>query len=203
MKKSVLTKAVLIGLVAETVLMGSVHHVLADTFNSSKDWADSTYTAKDGTVTTYTEISSLPGNGSFIYEWTQSVSFDPAATAVTSADLFLTYSGVKENSNAELWAFDNDNLVSTKPISLNPAADGVWVTQIFNIQSLFTSFPITSVTLALHLSETTPGIDSIWLDKSVIKGNYTAVAPVPIPSSMLLLGTGVAGLMFTGRRKRQ
>ena len=64
-------------------------------------------------------------------------------------------------------------------------------------------------TLALRLAETTSQDDVIWIDQSVLSGEYTPVttggenggtSSVPEPTTMILLGTGIVGL--AGFRKK-
>jgi hypothetical protein len=46
-------------------------------------------------------------------------------------------------------------------------------------------------------------VDWSRIDASGIKGDYTDTAPVPEPATMLLLGTGLAGMAAAGKRKKK
>ncbi|SPD74960.1 putative PEP motif anchor domain protein [uncultured Desulfobacterium sp.] len=189
MKKMILTSGALANLLAAMVLLLCVNPALAALFEDSYDWNSSgTFQGR-----TYQEI----GNNSsmFNYEWSQTINFAPAAAEVNWATLTLSYIKNSHTPTGEYWFLsDNNNLKIGNLVH----SENQWEDQDFDISFLFTSSPVNSFTLALKLTENTTGMDKIYLDKCLIYGDYT---PVPIPPTVLLMGTGLAGLIAIRRRR--
>lgn len=174
------------------------------TYTSSLDW--NTFTSSDKDPVTYTPIIDI-GN-LFTYSWTQTIDFFPNTVTIDSATVYLTHKGNADKDKewslkGEIWVLsvdgNDDRMVETLEFSNNK-----WVTQDFQIdKTLLEGFSGTSITFALKLYETTQWIDVLWLDKSVITGNFTQnAAPVPIPGTALLLGTCLLGLVGIGSRRK-
>jgi hypothetical protein len=189
-------KKVIFGcLVTGLVLLGQVGQGAAAVVENTYDWH------------TYTDNSGRTYDTLYDYQtqklaWTQTLTFDPAAAKINSATLTLTYTSNWQIPYLEFWILSGNN--SQKIGNLDTALCS-WKDQTFDVYNIIKSFSGTSFTFALKLSENTKDLfcfshDSIKLDKSVIKVNYS---PVPVPSSVLLLGSGLLGLVAAGRRQQR
>jgi len=190
MKRIVLTMMIL-GLVA-----GVAGTCYATSFTDIVDFSGS---GTDGTRT-YFELSGS-GSPEFVYPYSHEIDFAPPAQSINSATLTISHKGNSANSG-EAWF-----ITGTGPVFLgalaNSTAGGAWVDQAFDLSNLLGSISGDTWTLELILHENTTGTDKLWIDKSVLTGDYTASsssAPVPEPASMLLFGSGL--LAYAGLRKR-
>jgi len=132
--------------------------------------------------------------GNFVYTYSHDVTFSPFVARITSAEIILSH---KKNSDTpgEVWLISGGT--DTYIGQLN-WSENSWVDQSFSVpEPLFGVISGGSWSLEVRLTEETTGTDKIWLDKSVLSGEYI---PVPIPSAMLLLGSGLVGLVVIRRR---
>ena len=185
---------------------------------------------KNAPQRSYLEVSNL-------YTYSHKVSFDPAADQVLSAQLLLSHKGNDHREKdtgqdngfkpAELWFLSSQNDIY---IGQLVKSENGWVDQSFVLPAdLLAGISGPSWTLALKVGETTDGIDTLWLDKSVLSGTYSYAAQqppqgdetpilggetiggppllngastVPEPTTLVLLGSGLLGLAGVARRKR-
>jgi len=173
---------------------------LAETmpFSDTVDWA---IQSKDGRTAV-----KIFAPTSFTYQ--HSILFDPQALEITDATLTLSHYGNKYTKEA--WLLFNDNSVQ---IGVLTNSDNVWVDQEFILdESLWDTIFGPNWVLELMLIEGSgdDNRDNIYLDKSVLDGNYVLDSPVvtgapahtPEPCTMLLLGAGIVGYAGTRIRKR-
>lgn len=134
------------------------------------------------------------------FSYTHSVNFAYPAIDVTSAFLKLTYADVSHSG--EVWVVQGGS--SKTYIGTLDSTYGGWDTETFTVPySLYSSVAGSTWNLLITFDETTSGTDTFKLDKSELYGCYTYdpnPGTVPEPATMLLLGTGMIGLL--GSRKR-
>jgi len=138
----------------------------------------------------------LQGTGSeYSLNYSHLVTFSPPAAVITSAEVTLTHHN-NSDTPGELWFLYGSTSYSLGELARS-TGDG-WITQIFTIPStLYSAVQGGQWSLQLTLKEITPGTDKMWIDKSVLSGAYTSV---PIPATVLLFGSSLAGLSFIRRR---
>lgn len=82
-----------------------------------------------------------------------------------------------------------------------------WVTYTFTLDNTVRGLLASDAKLVIKVSDSVSGgSNNLKLSWSEISGTYTPVpntTPVPIPSAVLLLGSGLAGLGIFGRRKKK
>lgn len=130
------------------------------------------------------------------YDYVHNLNLDPPGTSVNSATLSIRHKN-NQNNYFEVWYVWNED--SDYIGRLSDSMYG-YVTDTFNLsQSILNEIADGNPwQLIIHLGENTSGYDRITLDRSTLAGDYN---PVPEPASLILLGSGLAGLAFRRRRK--
>jgi hypothetical protein len=147
----------------------------------------------DGNVT-YAVISEGPNP----FQYNHIENFNPSANSFCDVTLSFTHKG-NQTHMGELWFLQSNQNVLIGNLSLSTGATG-WVTDTFNINSsLYPSFPASSWTFAILLSEGSTLTGGLAIDKSILSGNYNCTS-VPEPTTVLLLGFGLIGLAGVRRR---
>ena len=172
------------------------------TVSHLQDWVGST-NSTGVTYQTFTDAA-LPS-------WTHVLSFSPPAVSFDSADVELSFSGTRTDRQEVwlLWDSGSTFLGQLTGTGDNSAED--FIQQTFGIPAgLLPSFPAASWSLALRLTESDSGANSIFMDYSRLTVTYQdgittlPVDPIatPEPASMVLLASGLAALAFTRYRSR-
>ncbi|EHJ47056.1 PEP motif putative anchor domain protein [Solidesulfovibrio carbinoliphilus subsp. oakridgensis] len=194
MKRFILSICLALSIIALGTISSHAFVVTGDYSDTVDFYSSGTYDGR-----TYQLIGDNPD-----FSYTHSVDFAYPAVDVTSAFLTLTYSQVDSSwwNPAEVWVVQAGN--SKTQIGTLDSTSG-WKAETFNIPyALYSSIAGSTWNLLITFDETTGGSDSFKLDKSVLSGCYTYdpcdPGTVPEPATMLLLGTGMIGLL--GSRKR-
>ena len=190
----------------------------AVSFSNTIDFTGDTFTA-DGVTKTGIFINDTPNDSSlnpgdpgyvFAYTYTHNVTFNPAAAAVNSAFLDLTFTGNRANGVEAWFVYDQGSLADTQdtvttwkkicfvyfPVT---SQDFDWATQTFDITDLVAGVTGNTWSIAFSIDENTwNDNEQMFLAESKVYGDY---APVPEPATLLLLGSGLAGLAFYRRKK--
>jgi len=181
-------------------LLSGIDSAHAIPFTSIVDWNDHT----DNTGVGYKVITDPIGdNSNYAFTYTHSLNLVPAGEKLNNAELQITH---KNNLNInlfglEVWFADADsNTLIGRLGNSQLLIWGYWRTDSFTLspailQEIQSNSPWA---LTVKLREGTSGSESIWLDKSVLSGDYT---PAPEPASIMLVGLGLAG--FLARRKQK
>lgn len=133
---------------------------------------------------------------------------DPEAETITSATFSITHVGnIVGTRNAEFWLVTDQGGQSIGNFS--QSVWGSWTTDTFELSDsvIDTMMASNPWSLGIKISEETDCFDWLLVDKATFAGDYTPVngspvAPVPEPATMLLLGTGLAGMAAAGRRRK-
>jgi hypothetical protein len=202
-------KRILMALTILTFVAGTGLLCYANPFTDIKDFFGTG--TDDGR--TYLELS---GSGDpFEYVYSQDIEFTPAAQNINSATLIFSHKGNSAN-NGEAWFITDAGSVFLGTLGISTDSND-WVDQTFDLSSLFggISGTIWTWTLQLKLYENTTGTDRVWIDKSVVIGDYSPVhldstpnvtgdfSSVPEPSTLLLLGSGLVGLVSFRRKLKR
>lgn len=138
----------------------------------------------------------LVGKGDpYLYTISHDLTFDPEAKEITSATIVLSHYGNSGSDTGELWWLYGGSEISLGKLE---ESNGGWNDQLFTIApAYYNGVTGDSWSLVLTLAETTSGTDRLWLDQSVLSVEYSAV---PVPDTLLLFGSGLAGLVFFSRK---
>ncbi len=160
------------------------------------DWSDRTKRGR-----TATKMNAKNGPVTFIHN----VFLDGDAS-VTDLTLTISHRGNRPNRNRAWSVSDSTGNI----LGLLENSKRGWVDQVFSLSpELYEDMINGSLSIEFTLDKGARKKGALWLDSSIVSGNYD-LAPAkiigvdavatPIPSSMLLLGTGLAGLVW-GRKK--
>lgn len=198
-------KKTMIGLIS-LLMLSAAGMAGATPYSGFKDYAGVAYTATNGDTRTAVLISDTA-----LWTDTIPVVFNPQAASVTSALLTVDYAKVG-NTNSEVWIFSSSgNSTFIGQLSGN-GNSGNWFSNTFTINNaLLSGVSGSNWSFGIKLAESTADIDTFYLDKITLSGEYTEVninggnsggnAPVPEPGTMALLGFGMLGLAVFGKRR--
>ncbi len=182
-------------------LMVGVVSAEAITFTNTYDFSGETKNGRDA-------LQIGDNSSYFTFSFTHNVLFSPPADSITSAKIVLSHLD-NSNTSGEMWFLDGD---TSTQIGILAASNGSWNDQTFTLpSSLFSSISGGSWALELILRESTGGNDRLWIDKSVLSGEYNPVTDpppnpnvnaVPEPSTVILLGAGMVAIAGLRARKK-
>ena len=132
-------------------------------------------------------VNKLNWTGDFV-KWTHHFDFDPAAAEVLSGKLTLSL----RDDEADTWN------PFTWDVGIGWAEDGTW--DIGDVDSGLYGYDVTASYLVDGTFTVTLG--SVWGDFYIGQSNLDVTyAPVPEPSTILLMGIGLLGLVGYSRKR--
>ena len=173
---------------------------------SATPFTDTEDFSGDGTSggRTYNRISNTEN-----FSYTHNITFSPPAELITLATLTISHAGNNAGifSGIEVWFITDQGETKLADLSdsVNIFQEKYWVDQAIPLpSSIYSAISGASWSITFKLKENTGGTHYLYLDKSVLSGQYTPseqTAPVPEPATMLLLGSGLIGLAGFASRK--
>jgi hypothetical protein len=195
-------KKLLAGLVTGLLMVGIAGAGNATPFSDLRDF-DEIAGVGDFAGITYNEIENN-------YKYTHTLlGLTSPAYILQDATLSLRHNG-NSNNSGELW-FSSADAVSDILIG---QLTGSGTAHDWTIDTWTLSAEILDLmddgdpwALTVNLYDTTSGLDRLKIDYSILAGNYVASedpnpAPVPEPTTLLMMGTGLAGLVCARKKKK-
>lgn len=168
---------------------------------------------------TYSLVSDSNGNASSYFgEYIHIVDFDPVAASVESASLTIYYANANETTGPssnptkkEIYFISDSGLISQLGELTGVYDSPAWQFKTFDLSSYIAAVSGASWSIGFKFNETTNATDTFYLDKSTLFGEYTPasnggddredIPSVPEPSTVILLGSGLLGLVYVGRKR--
>jgi hypothetical protein len=200
------------------LVLGSACVVNATPFSDTINFTGDTFTAdgvtKDGMWINDTGNTLNPGDPGYLFAYTyaHNVSFSPEAAWLNSAFLDVTFTGNQANSTEAWFIYELGDLSDTqnpkyKYISLGKIGgfsvytgeNYDWATQTFDLSAIIAGVSGSNWSVSFSVDENTLGEnESMFIASSTLRGDYE---PVPEPSTILLFGVGLAGLVGYSRKR--
>jgi hypothetical protein len=139
-----------------------------------------------------------PRNDNVPYEYSFQLDLEPPGADINEARLSLTHRG-NSRSSGENWFIGSEGgeLIGRLSRSTSGWVTDRWVLGPDVLGEIESSNPWS---LTVVIRETTGGTDTLYIDLSTLAGRYL---PVPAPAAVLLLSTGLLGLIGIRRLRRK
>ena len=125
---------------------------------------------------------------------------------------FALANGLEGNGTKKEIYFISNSGTSSQIGELTGVDNALWQFKTFDLTNYIATVSGASWSIGFKFDETTQGTDKFYLDKSTLFGEYTPVSngggydredipSVPEPSTVVLLGSGLLGLIYVGRKR--